>query len=206
MSYFDSIYSDRSLPHRAKTVYMYLKGRSASKGVCWPGINTIATDLSLSRSTVKRALADLEKHGYLERESRFRDNGSHTSILYRVKLARRSFPPGGSCALLLAPAWVHDGPGGREKPNVTVNTERRKLSALSLTRTLIVYKGVVKPYCSITPLLLYSMVQKNRILCNFFSDNIQVDCNLVEVGRVGNIASNIGLGDHTHLQERAEHP
>ena len=33
MSYFDSIYSDRSLPHRAKTVYMYLKGRSASKGV-----------------------------------------------------------------------------------------------------------------------------------------------------------------------------
>lgn len=85
MSYFDSIYSDRSLPHRAKTVYMYLKGRSASKGMCWPGINTIAADLSLSRSTVKRALADLEKHGYLERESRFRDNGSHTSNLYRIK-------------------------------------------------------------------------------------------------------------------------
>ena len=45
----------------------------------------ITADLSLSRSTVKRALADLEKHGYLERESRFRDNGSHTSNLYRIK-------------------------------------------------------------------------------------------------------------------------
>lgn len=55
------------------------------RGVCWPGINTIAADLSLSRSTVKRALADLEKHGYLERESRYRDNGSHTSNLYRIK-------------------------------------------------------------------------------------------------------------------------
>ena len=53
--------------------------------MCWPGINTIAADLSLSRSTVKRALADLEKHGYLERKSRYRDNGSHTSNLYRVK-------------------------------------------------------------------------------------------------------------------------
>ena len=28
--------------------------------------------------------------------------------------------------MLLASAWVHDGPGRREKPNVTVNTERRK--------------------------------------------------------------------------------
>lgn len=64
---------------------MYLKSMSASKGECWPGIKTIAADLSLSKSTVKRAIADLEAHGYIEREHRHRDNGSFTSNLYRMK-------------------------------------------------------------------------------------------------------------------------
>ncbi len=58
---------------------------SASKGECWPGIKSIANDLGLSRSTVKRAVKDLEKHGYLEKEQRYRDNGSLTSNLYRIK-------------------------------------------------------------------------------------------------------------------------
>ena len=73
------------MPHSAKTVYMYLKSMSASKGECWPGIKTIAADLGLSKSTVKRAIRDLEKHGYIEKETRHRDNGSFTSNLYRVK-------------------------------------------------------------------------------------------------------------------------
>ena len=57
MSYFDSIYADTLLPPRAVSVYMYLKDRSNSAGSCWPGIKTIARDINLSRSTVKRALA-----------------------------------------------------------------------------------------------------------------------------------------------------
>lgn len=64
---------------------MYLRSMSASKGECWPGIKSIANDLGLSRSTVKRAVKDLEKHGYLEKEPRYRDNGSLTSNLYRIK-------------------------------------------------------------------------------------------------------------------------
>jgi len=63
---------------------MYLRSMSASKGECWPGIKTIATDLSLSKSTVKRAIADLERHGYIEKQYRYRDNGSFTSNLYRI--------------------------------------------------------------------------------------------------------------------------
>ena len=57
MSYFDSIYADTLLPPRAVSVYMYLKDRSNRAGSCWPGIKTIARDMNLSRSTVKRALA-----------------------------------------------------------------------------------------------------------------------------------------------------
>lgn len=84
MSYFDTIYADRNLPHRAKTVYMYLRSMSASKGECWPGIKTIAADLHLSRSTVKRALNDLERHGYIQRTPRYRENGSFSSNLYHI--------------------------------------------------------------------------------------------------------------------------
>lgn len=85
MGYFDSVYADEMLPHRAKTVYMYLHDRGGTTGNCWPGIRTIAADLHLSRSTVKRALRDLEKAGYLQKEHRFRPNGSSTSNLYIVR-------------------------------------------------------------------------------------------------------------------------
>ena len=41
--------------------------------------------MNLSRSTVKRALADLEQHGYLAKLPRYRPNGSNTSNLYTLK-------------------------------------------------------------------------------------------------------------------------
>lgn len=85
MSYFGTIYADEELPHRARAVYMYLRDRAGSAGSCWPGINTIASDLHLSRSTVKRALKELTTKGYLQKENRFRPNGSSTSNLYTVQ-------------------------------------------------------------------------------------------------------------------------
>ena len=85
MSYFGSIYAQEELPHRAKSVYMYLRDRTNPSGTCWPGINTIAKDLAISRSTVKRALQDLVQHGYLKKELRYRKNGSSSSNRYLVK-------------------------------------------------------------------------------------------------------------------------
>ncbi len=85
MGYFDSIYSDNSLPHRAKAVYMYLQDRMDTERKCWPGIRRIAADLRLSRTTVKRALRELEQSGYLRRIQRIRENGGSTSNLYIVK-------------------------------------------------------------------------------------------------------------------------
>ena len=63
---------------------MYLKDRADLDGRCWPAIKTIAADLGLSRSTVKRALDDLIRVGLLEKEPRWRENGSYTSNLYRL--------------------------------------------------------------------------------------------------------------------------
>ena len=83
MSFFCEIYADPDLPHRAWTVYMYLRDR-AGGGSCWPGIKTIARDLRLSPRTVQRALNDLERAGYIQRQRRQRENGSCTSNLYII--------------------------------------------------------------------------------------------------------------------------
>lgn len=87
MSYFGTIYSYSSdeLPARAKTVYMYLKDRSDANGECWPAINTIARETSMSRSTVKRGIADLIRCGLLAKEPRYRENGSNSSNRYFLK-------------------------------------------------------------------------------------------------------------------------
>ena len=60
MGYFSNIYK-AELPHRAKTVYMYLKDRSNAQGQCYPAIGTIAKELHLSRRTVERAIQALIK-------------------------------------------------------------------------------------------------------------------------------------------------
>lgn len=81
MSYFNHIYSASpdELPHRARAVYIYLRDRAGKDSDCWPAVKTIAADLQLSRSTVKRALHDLVHAGLIEKEPRYRENGSNTS-------------------------------------------------------------------------------------------------------------------------------
>ena len=69
---------------QARAVYMYLKDHADSEGRCWPGIRTIAAELGLSRSTVKRALEDLYRAGLVTSEPRWRENGSLSSNLYRL--------------------------------------------------------------------------------------------------------------------------
>ncbi|MEG0691763.1 MAG: helix-turn-helix domain-containing protein [Oscillospiraceae bacterium] len=85
MSYFSSIYA-ADLPSRAVAVYMYLKDRSNKDGKCYPAIGTIARELSLSRSTVKRAIEDLEHSGWLTKEQRWREKGGKSSNLYTITL------------------------------------------------------------------------------------------------------------------------
>ena len=81
MGYFDSIYT-ADLPHRAVTVYMYLVERANREGICWPAISTMSRELRLSRSTIQRALCDLETAGWLTKEPRWRENGSSSSNRY----------------------------------------------------------------------------------------------------------------------------
>ena len=73
------------LPHRAKSVYIYLADRANKDSECWPAIPTIARELKLSQSTVRRALQDLRIAGLLETKQRYRKHGGKSSLLYKLK-------------------------------------------------------------------------------------------------------------------------
>ena len=72
------------LPHRAISVYIYLYDRANKNGECWPAIPTIAKELKLSQSTIRRALKDLRKAGLLETKQRYREKGGKSSLLYKI--------------------------------------------------------------------------------------------------------------------------
>ena len=82
MPYFHTLSENGELPHRAKLVCLYLFGRKDRDGKAGPGVNRMAADLSVSRSTVKRAIKDLEKAELIRKEAHFRENGN--SILFAV--------------------------------------------------------------------------------------------------------------------------
>lgn len=77
------IYHD-TIPHRAVSVYMYLCDRANKEGSCFPSMKRIAYDLSLSTSTIKRAIKDLELAGYISKENRYRKNGGKSSNEYYI--------------------------------------------------------------------------------------------------------------------------
>ena len=84
MSYFSEIYGDPELSARAKQVLVYLHDRANQDGESWYAIGTMAKDLSLSRSTIKRALAELIRQGWVEKRARYRENGGYSSNLYQL--------------------------------------------------------------------------------------------------------------------------
>ncbi len=91
----------RTAPPERGAVYMYLRDRADSEGKCWPGIKTIASDMRLSRSTVKRALTDLEQHGYLQKDSHATVTmGAASQPVFRAvrPQKKRSPPPRENCA------------------------------------------------------------------------------------------------------------
>lgn len=83
MTYNRKIY-ETDLPHRAIAVYLYIQNRADKEGTCYPAIGTIARELHLSVSTVKRAIHDLEESGYIRKTQRWRENGGRSSLLFEI--------------------------------------------------------------------------------------------------------------------------
>ena len=89
MSYFSEVYGDPELSAKAKLVLVYLHDRANKDGKSWYAIATMAKDLSISRSTIKRALAELIHQGRVEKQARFRENRGCTSNCYQIKQLMR---------------------------------------------------------------------------------------------------------------------
>lgn len=48
-------------------------------------ISTISKELKISKSTVRRALHDLRRTGWIESEQRYREGGGKSSLLFKLK-------------------------------------------------------------------------------------------------------------------------
>ena len=103
MTNFRNIYSS-DLSHRARSVYMYLKDRADKDDKCWPAIKTIAKELGLSSSTVKRALDELCQAGLLTKRRAYLE--SLPALLTKTDPP----PPGGESANLVNWGLVHGEP------------------------------------------------------------------------------------------------
>ena len=76
-----------TLKSRALSVLIYLIDRSNKELTCFPAIPTMAEQLHISVSTVKRALHELLDSGYIKKDARFREkNKGQTSNLYTLVL------------------------------------------------------------------------------------------------------------------------
>ena len=75
----------KDLSHRAVSVYLYLANMVNENNECWPAIPTIARDLKLSESTVRRAIQDLREAGLVETTPRYRKSGGNRSLLYKLR-------------------------------------------------------------------------------------------------------------------------
>lgn len=74
------------LSKRATLVIFYLINRANKDLTCFPGIKTIAADCNMSDRTVRRALDDLVKSGFVKKDARYRENGGQSINLYTLML------------------------------------------------------------------------------------------------------------------------
>ena len=76
---------DTNSCHWAEVLWTkYMETRADRERTCYPAIGTIARELHLSVSTVKRAIRDLECAGFIQKKQRWRENGGKSSLLYEI--------------------------------------------------------------------------------------------------------------------------
>lgn len=73
---------DTRLDASAKLVLMVLGSRTNKDGACWPAVETVAREASLSVRTVKRSLQLLEEAGWIARVRRGRGLTTITKVIY----------------------------------------------------------------------------------------------------------------------------
>jgi Helix-turn-helix domain len=71
-----------SIGSTAKLIYGRLCQYAGEKGYCWPAISTLADAIGCSKTTVKKAIKELQDANLIEVEHRYSEDGDATSNLY----------------------------------------------------------------------------------------------------------------------------
>jgi hypothetical protein len=86
------------VPSLVFAVYCALERHANSKRECFPSIKRLCSLTGATKRAVTNAVSTLVKIGWIERTSRFKDDGSQTSNFYRLLLPRgpgeQEAPPG----------------------------------------------------------------------------------------------------------------
>ena len=77
-----TVFDDYELSATQKLIYHCLCKHQGRNESCFPSHGTIAAECSVSKSTVKRALAVLKQKGYINVAPRRRPDGGKSSNLY----------------------------------------------------------------------------------------------------------------------------
>lgn len=86
-----AVYDLKRTSSAESAILAYVASRLGRKEVTWPNQASIAVATKLSKSTVIRALNDLERDGYIERSRRNRPNGSRSSDIYNLLCTQDGF-------------------------------------------------------------------------------------------------------------------
>ena len=91
------IYGIATLSQSARKVYVYLSATADEDGCCFPFIKTIARRTKLSKSTVSKAIKELEEADLINRRQRVSRRGQSSNLYYvkKVSETRWDLPAGG---------------------------------------------------------------------------------------------------------------
>lgn len=107
------------VPPSPKLTLVAIGQYADADGCCWPKIDTLATDTSQSRATIKRRLKELEDAGLIARFARHKAEGGRTSDEIRLNLSRKpeEVLPWISCVdCTSAPVQIEPPPGSLVNP------------------------------------------------------------------------------------------
>jgi len=79
------IHRDPNVTPLEKCILLDLSQYAGANGDAWPRVALLAEHQGVSRPTIYRALASLEKRGLVERHARRRSDGSRSSNLYMLR-------------------------------------------------------------------------------------------------------------------------
>lgn len=118
-------------------VMMVLANAADDEGVCWPSVDHLMSATRLGRSTVLRALSELEDGGYLVKQRRRAKSSVYTIVRKRLETVQRS-RSGTSRSGTFEPEKSQNGTSQSEtlsEPNVPQRDFKRSRSGTVLKRT-----------------------------------------------------------------------